>query len=309
MQRQALVDVTHARPHAAVARPRRRRCACAALREQQGWRFSSPSDPNRPRSATPALPPLGRAALQGGALASALAVLAPGGAAAVDLAAAAMAPAAPANLALDGFLQGLLLIFFSELGDKTFFVALLLSLQRRKSDVFIGAFGALAAMTIISVVLGQALHQIDELSIFQGSGVPWDDVLAVALLVVFGVQTLRSARDAEANAAEEREEAEEEVARFSAAATGTIVSTFAVVFAAEWGDKSFLATIALAAATSPLGVTFGAISGHGLATALAVLGGGYLSKNVSESTLQYAGGTLFLVFAAFTAADIVEKVT
>jgi putative Ca2+/H+ antiporter (TMEM165/GDT1 family) len=92
---------------------------------------------------------------------------------------------------------------------------------------------------------------------------------------------------------------------FAEDTTKIILSTFALVFAAEWGDKSFLATIALAAASSPLGVVTGAVAGHGMATGIAVAGGSVLSKYFSESFLQYVGGTLFLVFAAATLIDIV----
>ena len=61
----------------------------------------------------------------------------------------------PAGLVDSGFEQGLvsgfLLILFSELGDKTFFIALLLALKQNKGIVFAGTFGALAVMTVISV--------------------------------------------------------------------------------------------------------------------------------------------------------------
>eukprot|EP00879_Flechtneria_rotunda_P008424 GHRR01008824.1.p1 GENE.GHRR01008824.1~~GHRR01008824.1.p1 ORF type:complete len:366 (+),score=156.08 GHRR01008824.1:261-1358(+) len=207
----------------------------------------------------------------------------------------------------EGFVSGLLLIFFSEIGDKTFFIALLLALKQDRTAVFTGTFGALAIMTVISVVLGQVFHQLDEL--LPASSVPLDDLLAVALLLYFGVNTLRDAATADFRAAEEKEEADEVVTSLSssgaAAATATLVaSTFSLVFAAEWGDKSFLATIALAAASDPAGVIFGAVTGHGLATGIAVAGGSLLSRYISERTAQYIGGSLFLVFAAATIFDI-----
>lgn len=64
-------------------------------------------------------------------------------------------PAPPAGLVGDsplreGFVQAFLLILFSEIGDKTFFIAVLLALQQSKSSVFAGTFGALAVMTVIS---------------------------------------------------------------------------------------------------------------------------------------------------------------
>ena len=51
----------------------------------------------------------------------------------------------------EGIVSGFLLILFSELGDKTFFIAMLLAAAQSKTEVFAGTFGALAVMTVISV--------------------------------------------------------------------------------------------------------------------------------------------------------------
>lgn len=56
-------------------------------------------------------------------------------------------------------------------------------------------------------------------------------------------------------------------------------------------------------------ITGGAVAGHGVATAIAVAGGGFLTRYVSAGLLQYLGGSLFLVFAATTLVDVAQKVT
>ena len=48
------------------------------------------------------------------------------------------------------------------------------------------------------------------------------------------------------------------------------------------------------------GVASGAIVGHAVATAIAVIGGSIASQYISEKTVGYIGGVLFLVFAVAT---------
>ncbi|WOK98097.1 hypothetical protein Cni_G06807 [Canna indica] len=214
-----------------------------------------------------------------------------------------------------GFASAFLLIFFSELGDKTFFIAALLAARNSGVVTFLGTFGALAAMSIVSVVLGRTFHYIDDALPFRFGEIdfPIDDFAAVCLLVYFGVTTLLDAASGDGQqATEEQKEAELAISEFSGdgagimAAASTVISTFVLVFVAEWGDKSFFSTIALAAASSPLGVIAGALAGHAVATLLAVLGGSLLGTFVSEKVIAYVGGTLFLVFAAVTLVEIVN---
>ena len=68
----------------------------------------------------------------------------------------------------------------------------------------------------------------------------------------------------------------------------------------EWGDRSQIATIALASAKDPYGVTAGGIVGHSMCTGLAVVGGRMLASRISEKHVHVVGGLIFLVFAAYS---------
>ena len=214
------------------------------------------------------------------------------------------------SLTDSGFYQAFSLVFLSEIGDKTFFVAALLAAKLSRFISFVGSLGALAVMTVISVIIGQVFHAVpSEIA----NGIPLDDVAAVIAFTYFGIKILSEALEAPEEGGksamdEELEDAEEAVAgsdRITKASAGAqVASIFPLVFAAEFGDRSFLATIALSAAQNPVSVAAGAIAAHGVATGIAVIGGAYISKYVSEKVIGYIGGTLFLIFAVTTAIGI-----
>ncbi|KAI9138041.1 hypothetical protein BKA69DRAFT_1094090 [Paraphysoderma sedebokerense] len=78
------------------------------------------------------------------------------------------------------------------------------------------------------------------------------------------------------------------------------VQTFILTFLAEWGDRSQLATIALAAAGNMYMVIIGTVFGHSLCTGLAVVGGRLLATKISVRTVTICGGVLFVIFGLLT---------
>jgi putative Ca2+/H+ antiporter (TMEM165/GDT1 family) len=190
-------------------------------------------------------------------------------------------------------------ITLAELGDKTFFVAFLLAARHRARWVFVGAFAALAAVTLISLAFGLGLR-----SLLPPELVPW---LAALLFGGFGLKLLIDAQAMGAQAAEqEAQEAEDlvnaaEVNKDQSRARGWLVvrEAFLLVFMAELGDRTQFATIFLA--TAP-GFTFsallaGTLAGHALVTGLAVGAGKWIGQQLSERLLYRLSGGLFLAFA------------
>ena len=87
-----------------------------------------------------------------------------------------------------GMLPAFSLIFLSELGDKTFFMAGLLASSVGKWISFTGSVAALSVMTFISVALGYAFKSVPD--VLEGS-LPVGKYLAVATMFYFGVRTLQ----------------------------------------------------------------------------------------------------------------------
>ena len=97
-------------------------------------------------------------------------------------------PAPPEPLIRQGFTAAFGLIFVSEIGDKTFFIAALLSMRRGRAVVLTGAVAALAVMTGISVALGRLFSRLpDRFS----SSLPLGEYCAAALLLFFGAKGLK----------------------------------------------------------------------------------------------------------------------
>ncbi|EME32776.1 uncharacterized protein Gasu_01380 [Galdieria sulphuraria] len=84
------------------------------------------------------------------------------------------------------------------------------------------------------------------------------------------------------------------------------VRSFSLTFLAEWGDRSQVATVALSASKDMYGVCIGAIAGHFVCTGLAVLGGRLLASRISERTVGFIGGILFLVFSVLSFSGQLE---
>ena len=209
-----------------------------------------------------------------------------------------MASPLSSDPSLAAFGSSLTAITLAELGDKTFFMALILAVRHRARWVFIGSFAALTAVTLISLALGYGLRELLPQSL-----VPW---LAAVLFLSFGIKLLIDAQGMAANAAtEEKAEAEQvintaESSKVFNTAWAVIWESFVLVFIAELCDRTQFTTIFMATAPAQVfsfgGLLAGTLLGHALVTWLAVGAGKWIGQWVNERLLYRLSGGLFLVF-------------
>lgn len=203
---------------------------------------------------------------------------------------------------LTAFIASFLLIAVSELGDKSFFIAAILAMRHSRRLVFAGAVSALAAMTVLSVLVGQVAALLPRTYI---------QYAEIALFFGFGLKLLYEASKMPASTCDTElvKEAKTAVekAEFNLPKTqnaGAIITeAFTLIFLSEWGDRTQIATIALATRHPAVGVSVGAILGHAVCVALAVACGRMLAGRISERKLTIAGGILFIIFGVMAAVE------
>ncbi|GMY18316.1 GDT1-like protein 5 [Fagus crenata] len=214
---------------------------------------------------------------------------------------------------VQGFTKSLAMTVLSEIGDKTFFAAAILAMRHPRRLVLSGCLSALIVMTILSVLVGWAAPNLISRK--------WSHHITTLLFFGFGLWSLWDGFKDEGEA-EELAEVEAKLDADWKPNTGTtkksnkddddikkqkqpflsqffspiLLKAFSITFFGEWGDKSQLATIGLAADENPFGVVLGGILGQALCTIAAVVGGKSLAAQISEKVVALSGGALFIVF-------------
>ncbi|CAN1187081.1 GDT1-like protein 3 [Linum perenne] len=201
----------------------------------------------------------------------------------------------------DAFFASFSMILVSEIGDETFIIAALMAMRHPKSTVLSGALAALFVMTVLSTGLGRIVPNLISRKHTNSA--------ATVLYLFFGLRLLYIAwrSDSKSSQKKEMEEVEEKLESgqgktsfrrfFSRFCTPIFLEAFVLTFLAEWGDRSQIATIALATHKNAVGVAVGACIGHTICTSVAVVGGSMLASKISQKTVATIGGLLFLGFS------------
>ena len=187
-----------------------------------------------------------------------------------------------------------ILVLPVELPDKTLFASLVLATRFPPLPVFVGVGAAFGLQVAIAVTAGSLLSLLPEALV---SGI-------VAVLFLVGAIILwRSA-----TSGPEEEELDETKQGTSFLRVAAI--SFGVLFAAEWGDLSQLATAGLAARyDEPLSVFIGAWAALLVVSGLAVFLGKKLADRLPIALIRRVAAALFVVFAVFAIVETVRALT
>lgn len=175
---------------------------------------------------------------------------------------------------MTAYLASLGFVVLAEMGDKTQLLAMAFASRYKWQTVMWGVFVATLVNHLLAVVTGNYLTRLIPLSYIQ--------IAAAASFILFGLWTLRG------------DTLEGEDKRFNYSPFWTVAVAF---FFAEMGDKTQLATVALATQyQSIVGVWLGTTSGMLVADAIGIIVGIVLGKRIPERFIKWFAAIIFIGF-------------
>lgn len=175
------------------------------------------------------------------------------------------------------FLTSLGFVVLAEMGDKTQLLAMAFATRYIWKTVLWGVFAATLVNHFLAVVVGNYLDHFLPMEYVK--------LAASAAFILFGLWTLRG------------DTLKDEDQRFNYSPFWTVAIAF---FFAEMGDKTQLATVALAAEFNTIiPVWVGTTAGMVIADAIGIGVGIVMGKKIPERVIKWVAAGIFIAFGVF----------
>ncbi len=175
---------------------------------------------------------------------------------------------------MTAYIASMLFVVLAEMGDKTQLLAMAFATQYPWRTVMWGVFAATILNHLFAVIVGSYLTSIVPLSYIQ--------IAAAASFVIFGLWTIRG------------DSLDGEDKKTGRSPFWTVAIAF---FIAEMGDKTQLATVALAAQYGTIvPVWLGTTTGMLIADGIGIIFGIVMGKKIPERTVKWVAALIFIAF-------------
>jgi Ca2+/H+ antiporter, TMEM165/GDT1 family len=175
-----------------------------------------------------------------------------------------------------------IVIFLAELGDKTQIAIFCLSSRTKKYFyVFLGSFFAFFLANGIAVFFGGIISNlIHKLYL---------DLALFFLFIIFGIVSLRKSKEK----------------KVLCELKSPFLSSFGIIFLAELGDKSQIASIVFAATYNPILVFIGVMTALSILTIFAIYLGNTFMKKFNHDKVNFFIGILFILLGFIKLISII----
>ena len=178
---------------------------------------------------------------------------------------------------LSALFSAFALVFLAELGDKTQIACMTLATRYPARKVLLGVSLAFVVLSIIAVTIGKLLTQLVPSYLLS--------LVVAGLFFWFAWQSLQAEQDDEEAAGNGQK--------------GAVMAAFSMIFFAELGDKTQLATAGLATELAVVAVAIGACLALISSAALAIWLGKAMRSKLSPTLIARGAAVLFALFGVF----------